>query len=133
MELPPGLPAKLPKLPEGNGTLTKPSNPAPEASNQGKKRPLDADNEVVELDHKEATGPPKKKKKKKNKSKDKSKDETPALEAQDDGAHGNNSAAEPEVVTKEPVPSLLPPELRWRGPRFRRRKRRRVQNSRGSD
>ena len=72
VELPPGLPAKLPKLPEGDGTLTKPSNPAPEASNQGKKHPLDADNEVVELDHKEATGPPKKKKKKKNKSKDKS-------------------------------------------------------------
>ena len=92
MELPPGLLAKLPKLPEGDGTLTKPSNPALEASNQGKKRPLDADNEVVELDHEEATGPPKKKKKK-NKSKDKSKDETPVLEAQDDGAHGDNSAA----------------------------------------
>ena len=104
VELPPGLPAKLPKLPEGDGTLTKPSNPAPEASNQGKKHPLDADNEVIELDHEEATGPPKKKKKKKNKSKDKSKDETPVPEAQDDGAHGDNSAAKPEVVTEEPVP-----------------------------
>ena len=104
VELPPGLPAKLPKLPEGDGTLTKPSNPAPEASNQGKKCPLDADDEVIELDQEEVTGPPKKKKKKKNKSKDKSKDETPAPEAQDDGAHGNNSPAEPEVVTKEPVP-----------------------------
>ena len=103
VELPPGLPAKLPKLPEGDGTLTKPSNPAPEASNQGKKCPLDADDEVIELDQEEATGPPKKKKKKKNKSKDKSKDETPAPEAQDDGAHGNNSPAEPEVVTEEPV------------------------------
>ena len=70
-ELPPGLLAKLPKLPNGDGTLTKPSSPAPEASNQGKKRPLDADNEVVELlDHNKAAGPPKKKKKKKNKSKD---------------------------------------------------------------
>ena len=104
VELPPGLPAKLPKLPEGDGTLTKPSNPALEASNQGKKHPLDADNEVVELDQEEATGPPKKKKKKKNKSKDKSKDETPAPEAQDDGAHGNNSLAQPKVVTEEPVP-----------------------------
>ena len=103
VELPPGLPAKLPKLPKGDGTLTKPSNLAPEASNQGKKCPLDADNEVIELDHEEASGPPKKKKKKKNKSKDKSKDETPVPEAQDDGAHGDNSAAEPEVVTEEPV------------------------------
>ena len=104
VELPPGLPAKLPKLPEGDGTLTKPLNPAPEASNQGKKCPLDANDEVIELDHEEVTGPPKKKKKKKNKSKDKSKDETPAPEAQDDGAHGNNSAAKPKVVTEEPVP-----------------------------
>ena len=104
VELPPRLLAKLPNLPKGDGTLTKPSNPAPEASNQGKKHPLDADNEVVELDHEEATGPPKKKKKKKNKSKDKSKDETPVPEAQDNGAHGDNSAAEPEVVTEEPVP-----------------------------
>ena len=77
VELPPRLPAKLPKLPKGDGTLTKPSNLAPEASNQGKKCPLDADDEVIELDHEEVTRPPKKKKKKKNKSKDKSKDETP--------------------------------------------------------
>ena len=68
-ELPPGLLTKLLKLPNGDGTLTKPSNPAPEASSQGKKRPLDADDEVA--------GPPKKKKKKKNKSKDRSKDKTP--------------------------------------------------------
>ena len=39
-ELPPGLLAKLPKLPDGDGTLTKPLNPAPEASSQGKKVPL---------------------------------------------------------------------------------------------
>ena len=72
-ELPPGLPATLPKLPDGDGTLTQPLNPAPEASSQGKKHPLDADDEVVELlDHDKATGPPKKKKKKKNKSKDRS-------------------------------------------------------------
>ena len=61
-ELPPGLPARLPKLPDGDGTLTKPSNPAAEASSQGKKCPLDADDEVVELlDHDEVAGPPKKK------------------------------------------------------------------------
>ena len=101
-ELPPGLPANLPKLPDGDGTLTKPSNPAPEASSQGKKRPLDADDEVAEpLDHDEAAGPPKKKKKKK--SKDRSKDETPLPEAQDDGARANNPMAESEVVAKEPV------------------------------
>ena len=90
-ELPPGLLAKLPKLPDRDGTLTKPLSPAPEASNQGKKHPLDADDKVVELlDHDEAAGPPKKKKKKKNKSKDRLKDETPALEAQDNGARANN-------------------------------------------
>ena len=77
LELPPGLPAKLPKFPERDVTSIKPSNPAPETSSQGKKRPLDADDEIVELDHNEVTGPPRKKKKKKNKSKDKSKDETP--------------------------------------------------------
>ena len=104
-ELPPGLLARLPKLPDGDGTLTKPSNPAPEASSQGKKCPLDADDEVTEpLDHDEAAGPPKKKRKKKNKSKDRSKDETSLLEAQDDGARANNPAAEPEVVAEEPVP-----------------------------
>ena len=102
VELPPGLPAKLPKLPEGDGTLTKPSNPAPEASNQGKKCPLDADNEVIELDHEEAT--PKKKKKKKNKSKDKSKDETLHRKPRMTGHMETTSAAEPEVVTEEPVP-----------------------------
>ena len=31
-------------------------------------------------------------------------DETPLLEAQDDGARANNPTAEPEVVAKEPVP-----------------------------
>ena len=86
-------------------TLTKPSNLAPEASSQGKKRPLDADDEVVEpLDHDEAAGPPKKRKKKKNKSKDRSKDETPSLEVQDDGACADNPAAKPEVVAEEPIP-----------------------------
>ena len=104
-EIPPGLPAKLPKLSNGDGTFTKPTNPAPEASSQGKKRPLDADDEVIELlDQDWATGPPKKKKKKKNKSKDRSKDETPSLEAQDDGARASNSMAKPEVVAEEPVP-----------------------------
>ena len=104
-ELPPRLPARLPKLLDGDGTLTKPSNPAPEASSQGKKCPLDADDEVIELlDHDGVAGPPKKKKKKKNKSKDRSKDETPSLEAQDDRARANNSMAEPEVATEELVP-----------------------------
>ena len=103
-ELPPGLPASLPKLPDGDGTLTKPSDLTPEASSRGKKCPLDADNEVVELlDHDEAAGPPKKKKKKKNKSKDRSKDKTPSPEAQDDGACTSNSTAEPEVAAEEPV------------------------------
>ena len=114
-ELAPGLPARWPKLPDGDGTLTKPSNPALEASSQGKKCPLDADNEVTELlDHDEAAGPPKKKKKKKNKSKDRSKDKTPSLEVQDDGACANNPMAEPEVVAEEPVlvsaTSGTPPE-----------------------
>ena len=102
-ELPPELPAKLPKLPEGDGTLTKPSDPAPESSSQGKKHPLDADNEVVEpLDHDEAVRPPKKKKKKKNKSKDRSKDETPSLETQDDVACADNPVAKPVVAAEEP-------------------------------
>ena len=103
-ELPPGLPAKLLTLSDGDGTLTKPMDLAPEASSQGKKHPLDAEDEVVELlDQDEVTGPPKKKKKKKNKSKDRSKDKTPSLEAQDDGARASNSMAEPEVVAEKPV------------------------------
>ena len=48
--------------------------------------------------------PPKKKKKKKNKSKDRSKDETPLLEAQDDGARADNPAAKPKVAAEEPIP-----------------------------
>ena len=104
-ELPPGLLARLPKLSNGDGTLTKPSNPTPEASSRGKKCPLDADDEVVELlDHDEAAGPPKKKKKKKNKSKDRSKDETTPPEAQDDGACANNPTAKPKVAAEEPIP-----------------------------
>ena len=96
-ELPPGLPARLPSLPEREVTSIKPLNPAPEASSQGKKHPLDldADNKTVELDHNEVTGPPKKKKKKKNKNKDKSKDETPVPEARDDGAYGDRPVAKP--------------------------------------
>ena len=67
-ELPPGLPAKLPTLSDGDGTLTKPMDPASEASSQGKKRPLDAEDEVIELlDQDEATGPPKKKEQKEQK------------------------------------------------------------------
>ena len=104
-ELPPRLLAKLLTLSDRDGTLVKPTDLAPEASSQGKKHPLDADDEVIGLlDQDGATGSPKKKKKKKNKSKDRSKDETPSLEAQDDGACASNSTAEPEVVVKEPVP-----------------------------
>ena len=120
--LPPGLLAKLPKFPERDVTSTKPSNPAQEASSQGKKRPLNADNEIVELDHDEMTGPPKKKKKKKNKSKDKSKDETPALEAQDDGACGNNPAAKPEAVAEEPAPVPAAPRTPEEGNKVPRKK-----------
>ena len=103
-ELPPGLLAKLPKFAEKDVTSNKPSNPVPEVSSQGKKHPLDADDEIVEVDHDEVTGPPKKKKKKKNKSKDRSKDKTPVPEAQDDGAHRNSPAAKPEAVAEEPAP-----------------------------
>ena len=99
-KLPPGLPPKLPQFAEKDVTSNKPSNPAPEVSSQGKKHPLDADDEIVEVDHDEVTGPPKKKKKKKNKSKDRSKDETPVLEAQDDRVRGNSPAAEPEAVAR---------------------------------
>ena len=121
-ELPPGLQAKLPKFPERDVTSIKPSNLAPEASSQGKKRPLDADDEIVELDHDEVTGPPRKKKKKKNKSKDKSKDETPTLEAQDDGACGNNPAAEPEAVAEEPAPVPTAPETPGEGNKVPKKK-----------
>ena len=101
-ELPPRLPAKLPKFAEKDVTPNKPSNPAPEVSSQGKKCPLDADDEIVEVDHDQVTGPPKKKKK--NKSKDRPKDETPVPEAQDDRACGNSPAAEPEAMAEEPAP-----------------------------
>ena len=121
-QLPAGLPAKLPKFPERDVTSIKPSNPAPEASSQGKKRPLDADDEIVELDHDKVTGPPKKKKKKKNKSKDKSKDETPVLVAQDDGARGNNPAAEPEAVAEEPALVPTAPGTLEEGNKFPKKK-----------
>ena len=103
-ELPLGLPARLPKLPDRDGTLTKPSDLTPETSSRGKKCPLDADDEVIELDHDKAARPPKKKKKKKNKRKDRSKDETPLPEAQDDRARANNPTAKPKVMAEEPVP-----------------------------
>ena len=103
-ELPPGLPAKLPKFPERDVASIKPSNPGPEASSQGKKHPLYADDEIVELDHDKVTGPPKKKKKKKNKSKDKSKDETPCRKPRMSGHVENNPVAKPEAVAEEPAP-----------------------------
>ena len=99
-ELPPRLPAQLPKLSDGDRTLTRPSNPAPEASSQGKKHPLDAHDEVIEpLDHDETAGPPKKKKKKKNKSKDRSKDETPCWKPR---------MTEHMQTTQRPNPRLWP-------------------------
>ena len=104
-ELPPGLPARLPKLPDGGGIPTKPTDPAPEVPSQGTKCPLDVADEVVEIpDHDKAAGPPKTKKKKKNKSRDRLKDETPSLEAHDNGVRPSTSAAEPEVVVEEPIP-----------------------------
>ena len=93
----------MPKFAEKDVTSNKPSNLAPEVSSQGKKCPLDADDEIVEVDHDEVTRPPKKKKKK-NKSKDRSKEETPVPEAQDDWACGNSPAAKPEAVAEEPAP-----------------------------
>ena len=117
---PTGLPAMLPKLPIGGRISAKPTDPATEVPSQGTKHTLDVADDadgVVEIsDNNEVARPPKKKKKKKNKSKDRSKDETPLLEAQDDGVCPSTSAAEPEVATEEPVPV---PEL----PRKRKRKR----------
>ena len=121
-DLPPGLLARLPSLPEREVTSIKPSNPAPEASSQGKKHPLDTDDEIVELGHDEVTRPPKKKKKKKNKSKDRSKDETPVLEAQDDGAHRNSPVAEPEVTAEEPALVPATPETPEEGSKVPKKK-----------
>ena len=96
----------MPKLPNGGGIPTKPTDLAPEVPSQGTKCPLDVADKVVEIpDHDEVARPPKKKKKKKkkNKSRDRSKDETPSLEAHDDGVRPSTSAAELEVVVKEPI------------------------------
>ena len=78
-------------------------------------------------------GPPKKKKKKKNKSKDSLKDETPLLEAQDNGACLNNSTAEPKVVAEEPVPVSATSGTLAERTKVPKMKRRRVQNLRSSD
>ena len=107
-ELPPRLPAKLPTLSDGDGTLTKPIDLAPEASSQGKKHPLDAEDEVVELlDQDEATGPPNKKKKKKNKSQDRSKDEISGWKPR---------TAEHVPATQQPNPRLWPKSRFWLPP-----------------
>ena len=129
-ELPPGLLAKLPNFPERDATSIKPSNPAPETSSQGKKRPLDADDEIVELDHDKGTGPPKKKKKKKNKSKDRSKDETPWPEAQDDRTSGNNPAAEPKGVAEEPAPVPATPRTPEEGNKVPKKKKKKERRAR---
>ena len=132
-ELPPGLPPRQPKLPDGDGTPTKLSNLAIGASGQGKKRPLDAKDDVVELlDHDEATGPFRKKKKK-NKNKDRLKDKIPSPEAQDKAAPAINATAEAKVVAEKPVPVPATSGTPAEGSKVPKKKRRRVLNSRGSD
>ena len=105
--LPYGLPATLPNLLGEEGIPAKPSDPAPTAPKQGKKRTHDDDNdEITEL----PTGddpvvPPKKKKRKK--SKDKAKEEVSHLEVPDDGACPGSSSAKPEEAV-EPTPAADP-------------------------
>ena len=105
--LPYSLAATLPNLSGEEGIPAEPSDLAPAAPKQGKKRTHDNDDdEIMEL----PTGddqvvPPKKKKKKK--SKDKAKEEIPHPEAPDDGAHPGSSSARPEEAI-EPTPAADP-------------------------
>ena len=108
--LPYGLPATLPDLAAEEGIPAKPSDPAPTAPKQGKKRShADDDDVITELP---ATGepamPPKKKKKKK--SKDKAKEEVPVPEVPDDGARPGSSLAKLEEAV-EPTPAADPPGI----------------------
>ena len=105
--LPYGLPVTLPNLAAEEGIPAKPSDLAPTAPKQGKKRShADDDDEITELPAGgEPAMPPKKKKKKK--SKDKAKEEVPVLEAPDDGACPGSSSAKLEE-TVEPTPAADP-------------------------
>ena len=95
------------------GIPAKPSDPAPTALKQGKKRShADDDDEITELPAgDEPVVPPKKKKKKK--SKDKANEEVPFPEVPDDGARLSSSSPKPEE-TIEPTsaadPSGIPDE-----------------------
>ena len=108
--LPYGLPAALPDLAAEEGILAKPSDPAPMAPKQGKKRShADDDDEMTELPTgDEPVMPPKTKKKKK--SKDKAKEEVPVPDIPDDGACPGSSSAKPEE-TGEPTPAADPPGI----------------------
>ena len=111
--LPYGLPATLPNLTAEEEIPAKPSDPAPMAPKQGKKRShANNDDDITELPAgDEPVVPPKKKKKKK--SKDKTKEEVPVPEVPDDGACLSSSSAKPEE-TIEPAspadPSGIPDE-----------------------
>ena len=102
-----GLPATLPNLVGEEGILAKPSDPAPAAPKQGKKRSHDDDDdEITELPAgDDPVVPPKKKKKKK--SKDKAKEEVPHPEVPDNGACPGSSSAKPEEAA-EPMPAADP-------------------------
>ena len=108
--LPYGLPATLPNLAAEEGIPAKPSDPAPTAPKQGKKRShADDDDEITELpaEGEPAMAP---KKKKKKKSKDKANEEVPILEVPDDGARPGSSSAKPKEAIK-PTLAADPPGI----------------------
>ena len=134
--LPYGLPATLPNLGAEEGIPAKPSDPAPTAPKQGKKRShADDDDQVTELPARDKpVVPPKRKKKKKNK--DKAKEEVPIPKIPDDGAHPSSSSAKPEEAV-EPTPAADPsgiPDKETEQPKKKkkRRKTKRILASRGS-
>ena len=106
--LPYGLPAAVPDLAAEGEIPAKPSDPAPAAPKQGKKRShADDDDEIMELPTgDEPVVPPKRKKKKK--SKDKAKEEVPVPDRTDDGALPGSSSAKPEETGGHP-PAADPP------------------------
>ena len=133
-ELPPGLLAKLPKFAEKDVTSNKPSNPVPEVSSQGKKHPLDADDEIVEVDHDEVTGPPKKMKKKKNKVKIGRKMKPLCRRPRMTGHAETAQRPNPRLRLGNLLWSPPPLKLWRRGTRLqRKRKRRRAPSSRSSN
>ena len=105
--LPYGLPAAAPDLAAEGKIPAKPSDPAPAAPKQGKKRShADDDDEITELPTgDEPVVPPKRKKKK---SKDKAKEEVPVPDRTDDGACPGSSSAIPEETGGHP-PAADPP------------------------